>query len=67
MTGRSDYKRGTELDRLRKRAAKLYTGGASISDVAAKIGRSRTRVHQLLEEAGVSRRPIGVHEKKRRK
>lgn len=43
----------------REQAAKLYKAGHSTAEVAETMGLSRTRVLDLLIEAGVERRPRG--------
>ena len=43
----------------RVRAAELYRAGHSTRAVADEMGLSRTRVIELLDEAGVKRRPRG--------
>lgn len=42
---------------LRESARELYESGLSEREVAEKMGLSKTRVHALLVEAGVERRP----------
>lgn len=45
--------------KLRQRVAKLYRAGHSTREVARRVGRSRNRVVQLLNESGVPLRPRG--------
>lgn len=51
---------------LREQAAKLYRSGLSAAEVAAKMGLSRTRIMQLLDDSGVKRRGPGWPRGKKR-
>lgn len=50
---------------LRERAKELYRSGHSTTEVAEKMDLSRTRIVQLLHEAGVQLRPRGRPRKRR--
>lgn len=47
---------------LRQQAADLYAEVRSVRKVAAAMGLSVGRAHQLLREAGVELRPVGDHD-----
>lgn len=44
---------------LRRRARKLYEGGANVQEVADKLGISKARAYVLLTESGADLRPRG--------
>lgn len=50
---------GERRSALGAQMARLYDGGASVKDVAARTGRSYGAAHRMLLEAGVTMRPRG--------
>ena len=49
----------------RKRVRALYESGLSERAVAEKVGLPRTRLRELLAEAGTRKRPVGRPARKR--
>ena len=43
----------------RERAARLYTGGLTLRQVAAELGVSTRRAWELVKEGGATTRPAG--------